>query len=152
MNPNTVNERWSMDFVSDQLANSLRFRTLNIVDDCSREALAIEVARSLPGSAVVGALEAVAGVRGYPHQIVIDNGPEFRGRRLDAWAYDTASSSDSSSRVSQRKTPSSKVSMVGFETSVSTSTGSSIWPTPSARSNNGARITTRHDPTARSAI
>ena len=68
--PNTVNERWSMDFVSDQLANSLRFRTLNVVDDCSREALAIEVARALPGSAVVVALEAVAEVRGYPAQIV----------------------------------------------------------------------------------
>lgn len=86
--PNTVNERWSMDFVSDQLANSLRFRTLNVVDDCSREALAIEVARALPGSAVVVALEAVAEVRGYPAQIVIDNGPEFRGRLLDAWAYE----------------------------------------------------------------
>ncbi len=60
LEPNTVNERWSMDFVSDQLANSLRFRTLNVVDDCSREALAIEAARSLPGSAVVGVLDAVA--------------------------------------------------------------------------------------------
>ena len=77
-----------MDFVSDQLANSLRFRTLNVVDDCSREALVIEVARSLPGSAVVNALEAVAELRGYPEQIVIDNGPEFRGRILDAWAYE----------------------------------------------------------------
>ena len=87
LEPNTVNERWSMDFVSDQLANSLRFRTLNVVDDCSREALAIEVARSLPGSAVVAVLEALAQERVYPKQIVIDNGPEFRGRLLDAWAY-----------------------------------------------------------------
>ena len=87
LEPNNVNERWSMDFMSDQLANSRRFRTLNVVDDCSREALAIEVTASLPGSVVVAVLEAVAQQRGYPRQIVIDNGLEFTGRLLDAWAY-----------------------------------------------------------------
>ena len=47
------NTRWSMDFTSDQLSNGRRFRTFNVVDDCSREALVIHVARSIPGWLVV---------------------------------------------------------------------------------------------------
>ncbi len=86
--PKHVNARWSMDFMSDQLAQGRRFRILNVVDDCSREALASEAEYSLPGVAVVDVLEAIAALRGYPKQIVIDNGPEFTGRVLDAWAYD----------------------------------------------------------------
>ena len=86
--PKQVNDRWSMDFMSDQLAHGRRFRILNVVDDCSREALASDAEYSLPGVGVVDVLEAIAALRGYPKQIVIDNGPEFTGRVLDAWAYD----------------------------------------------------------------
>ncbi len=81
--PKHVNDRWSMDFMSDQLAQGRRFRILNVVDDCSREALASEAEYSLPGVAVVDVLEAIAALRGYPKQIVIDT-----GRVLGAWAYD----------------------------------------------------------------
>ena len=49
--PDRINQRWSMDFVSDQLALGRRFRTLNIVDDKSRECLSIEVGTSLTGHA-----------------------------------------------------------------------------------------------------
>jgi putative transposase len=86
--PSRPNERWSMDFMSDQLADGRRFRTLNIGDDFTRESLAIEVGTSLPGSVVVRTLERIAQVRGRPATIVIDNGPEFTGRALDAWAYE----------------------------------------------------------------
>jgi len=86
--PSAPNERWSLDFTSDQLADGRRFRTLNIVDDFTRECLAIEAATSLPGFAVARALEAVAAERGYPRSIVTDNGPEFIGRALDAWSYE----------------------------------------------------------------
>lgn len=85
--PTGPNQRWSLDFTSDQLADGRRFRTLNIVDDFTREALAIEVATSLPGSVVARVLEQVATVRGYPRSLTTDNGPEFIGRALDAWAY-----------------------------------------------------------------
>ena len=57
--PSRVNERWSLDFVSDQLADGRVFRTLNIVDDFTRECGAIEVDRSLPGLRVVRVLERV---------------------------------------------------------------------------------------------
>jgi transposase InsO family protein len=63
------------------------FRTLNIVDDFTRECVAIEVDRSLPGARVVRVLERLHDTGGLPRTIVVDNGPEFAGRTLDAWAY-----------------------------------------------------------------
>lgn len=85
--PNQVNERWSMDFTADTLADGRSFRTLNIVDDFSRECLALEVDTSLPGLRVTRVLERLAVERGLPAAIVIDNGPEFAGQVLDAWSY-----------------------------------------------------------------
>jgi putative transposase len=80
-------ERWSMDFMLDTLADGRPFRVLNIVDDFTRECLAIEVDRSLPGARVVRVLERLRAEIGLPQTIVTDNGPEFAGRTLDAWAY-----------------------------------------------------------------
>lgn len=84
--PSRVNERWSMDFMSDCLATGRRFRTLNIVDDLTRECPAIEVDTSLTGARVVRVLDKLAILRDLPDTIVIDNGSEFTGRTLDAWA------------------------------------------------------------------
>ena len=81
------NERWSMDFVHDRLVNGRWFRSLTIVDDFTRECLAIEVDRSLTGARVVDVLTQLAQGRSLPRTIVVDNGPEFAGRILDAWAY-----------------------------------------------------------------
>jgi putative transposase len=85
--PTGPNQRWSMDFVSDGLAYGRRFRSLNIVDDYTRECVAIEVDTSLPGLRVVQVLERLRDMRGLPNRITIDNGPEFVGQALDAWAY-----------------------------------------------------------------
>jgi putative transposase len=85
--PQRSNQRWSMDFVQDSLENGRRFRTLNIVDDFTRECLAIEVDFSLPGERVVRVLDEISLGRGLPETIVIDNGPEFSGKVLDSWAY-----------------------------------------------------------------
>lgn len=84
--PLQPNECWSMDFMSDALANGRRFRTLNIIDDYNREALAIEVDTSLPAQRVTRVLDTVAATRGYPHRIRIDNGPEFISSTLADWA------------------------------------------------------------------
>ena len=75
-----------MDFMRDTLKDGRVFRTLNIVDDCSRECLAIEIDTSLTGRRVVAVLERLADERSLPHTIVVDNGPEFAGTVLDAWA------------------------------------------------------------------
>ena len=80
-------ERWSMDFTTDTLADGRNFRTLNIVDDFTRECVAIEVDRSLPGLRVTRVLDRLLATIGLPQTIVMDNGPEFAGRTLDAWAY-----------------------------------------------------------------
>ena len=80
-------ERWSMDFTVDTLADGRGFRTLNIVDDFTRECVAIEVDRSLPGLRVARVLDRLHATIGLPQTIVVDNGPEFAGRTLDAWAY-----------------------------------------------------------------
>jgi putative transposase len=80
-------QRWAMDFMQDSLASGRPFRTLNIVDLATRECLAIEVDTSLPGARVVRVLERLCAVHGRPTAITMDNGPEFAGLALDAWAY-----------------------------------------------------------------
>jgi putative transposase len=85
--PSRRTERWSMDFMVDTLADGRGFRTLNIVDDFTRECIAIEVDRSLPGLRVVRVLDRLAETIGLPEVLVMDNGPEFSGRALDTWAY-----------------------------------------------------------------
>ena len=75
-----------MDFTRDTLASGVKFRTLNLMDGCSREALWIEVDTSLPGQRVVQVLDSVAQERGFPEAIQVDNGPEFISRAVDQWA------------------------------------------------------------------
>jgi len=80
------NERWSMDFVNDCLSNGKVIRMLTLVDDYTRECLAMEVDTSLGGLRVCRVLDRAAAQRGLPEAIVLDNGPEFRGRALAAWS------------------------------------------------------------------
>lgn len=82
-----VNERWSMDFVSDRLADGRAFRVLTIVDQYSRECPLLEPGFSLTGKRVVDCLDRLASERGLPDAITIDNGSEFCSRALDIWAY-----------------------------------------------------------------
>jgi putative transposase len=84
-----ANQVWSIDFVSDSLASGRRFRTLNVVDDYTREALAIEVDTSLGGVRVTRVLDRLLIERGgAPVQIRSDNGPEFISKAVEQWAYE----------------------------------------------------------------
>lgn len=86
--PSRLNERWSMDFMSDATANGRKLRLFNAVDDFSREAIAMEVDTSITALRVTRILERVASERGaYPTAIVCDNGPEFASREMDRWAH-----------------------------------------------------------------
>jgi putative transposase len=85
--PTAANRSWSMDFVSDGLADGRRIRCLAIVDDCTRECVALEVDTSITGTRVKAVLEQLADTRGLPRSITVDHGPEFEGQVLDAWAY-----------------------------------------------------------------
>jgi putative transposase len=86
--PVRPDERWGLDFLSDSVAGGRRIRLLCVLDLFTREALAIEVDVSLPGTRVVAVVERLAAARGAPAELVLDNGPELTGRALDAWAAD----------------------------------------------------------------
>lgn len=84
--PRRPDERWSMDFLRDTLADGRPFRVWALVDDATREAPLVLVDRSLPATRVVEALDTLLLVRGRPQAIVCDNGPEFVSLALDQWA------------------------------------------------------------------
>src|SRR5271157_3470572 len=86
MSPTGPNQRWSLDFVHDSLADGRRFRVLNVVDDYTRECLAAVVDTSLPGVRVVRELDLLCELRGCPQMIVSDNGTEFTSRAILTWA------------------------------------------------------------------
>lgn len=85
--PNDYNESWSMDFVSDQLYNGRQIRVLTIVDNNSRESLALKVGKSLRGEDVVSVLNKLIDDRGRPKKLWCDNGTEFTSRVIDQLAY-----------------------------------------------------------------
>jgi putative transposase len=82
-----VNQTWSMDFMADNLADGRKIRLLTIVDNFSRECLALDVATGFKGSDVAQALTRIVTERGRPREIRCDNGPEFISKALDQWAY-----------------------------------------------------------------
>ena len=84
--PDSINQCWSADFMSDALWYGQRFRTFNLVDDFNREALAIEVDLNLPAKRVIRVLDRVASERGYPAKLRMDNGPEFTSIHIAGWA------------------------------------------------------------------
>jgi putative transposase len=81
------NERWSMDFMSERVANGRWFRILTVIDQFTRECLCLLADQSLTGSTVAQALEPLVAQRGTPRAITVDNGSKFASRVLDAWAY-----------------------------------------------------------------
>jgi len=80
------NERWSMDFMSDGLVDGRKIRVLTVLDTCTRECVAFEMATSSGGSDVVQARTRVGIQRGLPTTITVDNGTEFTSKALDHWA------------------------------------------------------------------
>ena len=82
------NHIWTMDFMSDNLANGRKLKVFSVVDEYTRRCHRIEVDTSLNGVRVCGALSEVSQAEGLPEMIIIDNGPEFIGNALDKWAYE----------------------------------------------------------------
>lgn len=80
------NHIWSMDFMHDNLINGRKYRTLNVIDDYNREALATEIDFSLPAPRVIRVLEWLIEQRGKPFAIRCDNGPEYISDLLKQWA------------------------------------------------------------------
>ncbi len=85
--PNYPNHIWSMDFMRDSLANGRAIKILSIVDEYTRKCFRIEVDTSINGVRVTRVLTEIAQMGNLPQIIIIDNGPEFISKALDAWAY-----------------------------------------------------------------
>ncbi len=81
------NQRWSMDFVSDRFADGRWFRILTVVDQYTRECLCAYADRSQTGEKVVEQMKLLVAARGVPESITTDNGSEFAGQAMDAWAH-----------------------------------------------------------------
>ena len=86
--PQGPNQRWSLDFVADQLVDGRRFRVLVVVDDFTRECLALVVDSSLSGIRVARELDTLIGARGKQLTIVSDNGTELTSRAILQWQQD----------------------------------------------------------------
>jgi putative transposase len=82
MAPMAPNDRWSLDFVSDQLTDVRRFRILTVVDDCTRECLALVADTSLSGTRVARELDRLITERGKPKTVVSDNGTELTSNAI----------------------------------------------------------------------
>ncbi|KZZ37872.1 transposase [Oleiphilus sp. HI0117] len=87
--PARVNERWSMDFVADQLSNGRRFRVLNVVDDFSREMVDQLTEFSISGARVSRFLTQLIETRGKPDGITCYNGTEFTSKAMFFWSKET---------------------------------------------------------------
>jgi putative transposase len=83
--PGLPNDRWSLDFVSDQFVCGRRFRILAVFDDCTRECLAAIADTSLPGLRVARELDLLIAWRGRPKSIVSDNGTELTSNAILSW-------------------------------------------------------------------
>ena len=86
--PDAANQVWSMDFVFDRMADGRAIKTLTIVDDATHECVAIEVERAISGHGVARVLDRLANTRGLPRIIRTDNGKEFCGKAMVAWAHE----------------------------------------------------------------
>jgi putative transposase len=84
--PLMPNQRWSLDFVSDQFTDCRRFRVLTVIDDCTRECIALVADTSLSGRRVARELNQLMLQRGTPKMVVSDNGTEFTSNAILKWA------------------------------------------------------------------
>jgi putative transposase len=85
--PNHPNHIWSMDFMRDSLANGRAIKVLSVVDEYTRKCFRIDVDTSINGVRVVRTLGEIGQIAGLPEILIVDNGPEFISKALDAWAY-----------------------------------------------------------------
>jgi len=87
--PERANQRWSLDFVSDSLADARRFRILAVVDDHTRECLGLVADTSLSGKRVARELDTIIALRGRPSSIVSDNGTELTSMAILRWCQES---------------------------------------------------------------
>ena len=108
------NQRWSMDFMSERVADGRWFRMLTVVEQFTRECVCLVADQSLTGEKVAQALEPVVMQRGAPRAITVDNGSEFASRVMDACAYRHGIQLDFTRPAYRSRTASSRASIDGY--------------------------------------
>ena len=88
--PTALNGIWALDFMQDALYGGRRFRTLNVLDEANREAVAIEIGTSIPAARVVRVLEQLIAIYGRPRALRLDNGPELTAQVFTEWCQEQA--------------------------------------------------------------
>ena len=152
LQPIRPNQCWSMDFMSDTLADGRAYRTFNVIDDYARDALAIEIDISLTANRVVRVLEQMCQWYGSPETIRSDNGPEFRSEAVQPGPRPGTSAGTSSNPVVRRRTPTSNGSTAPTASKSSMPISSAHWTKHEQSRRTGSRSTTNSEPTAQSVI
>jgi len=86
--PALLNQTWALDFMADVLYDGRRFRVLTIIDEGNREAMAIEVGRSIPSARVTRVLSELIAQHGRSAAVRVDNGPELLAHTFVEWCAD----------------------------------------------------------------
>ena len=120
MSPIRPNVIWAMDFQFDTTADGRTIKMLNVIDEFTREALAIEVDRSIDADGVVAVLDRLAAQRGAPVYVRFDNGPEFVAHAVNDWCRFNGTGRCSSTPARHGRTPGSSPSTADSATSCST--------------------------------
>jgi hypothetical protein len=151
-NATRPNERWSVDFLHDTLANGRQIRIMTLIDDFTREALALEVDFSLPTLRVLRVFDTIAWERGLPETVRFDTGRNLQVSQCSNGPPSITSDCILSIPKSRCKTDKSSRSTAVFETSYSTRIAIQICSPLEQQRPNGSSITTTFDRTAPSAI
>ena len=140
-----ANRVWAYDFVFDACANGQQLKCLTVIDEFTRECLAIDVAGSIRSGRVIEVLSKLVSVRGAPKYLRSDNGPEFVSRAVLQWLQRRTLRPHGSIPGSPGRTDRTRASTGSFETSASECSGSKIESMRKSQSTAGVRCTTRFD-------
>ena len=148
LRPERPNNVWSYDFVEDRTHDGRKFRMLNVVDEFTRESLAISVTRKLKANDVIDVLSDL--LRSVPGHIRSDNGPEFIAKAVQDWIGAVVQRPPTSNRAAPGRTATSRASTRVSGTNCSTARSSTRFRRPRSSSRAGGAITTQSARTPRS--
>ena len=150
--PARLNETWALDFMADALYDGRHFRTLNVIDEGNREALAIEIGTSIPSARVIRVLDDLIRLYGRPARLRVDNGPELTAEAFVEWC---AAQGIAIGYIQPGK-PDQNAFIERFNRTFREESSTRTSSTPSTRCarspRSGSRSTTPNDPTTASAV
>ena len=141
--PTGINHVWAYDFVFETCADGRTLKCLTIIDEFTRECLAIDVAGGIRSARVIEVLTQLVSIHGAPRYLRSDNGPEFVARAILRWLQTAQIERRSSTPASRGRTVPTSHSMGSFATSTCRCSGFATVPRPRSASKTGGATTTR---------